>query len=127
MLVSEVVLVGAYGALRLATVVATVAAFIAGAVPNWILNRRWAWERHGRVDFRREMLPYGAIVALSLLLATVVTAATDRLASTLTESIALRSILVGAAYIAMTLIMFIVKFVLFDRLVFAERPGDAAP
>ena len=26
----------------------TVIAFFAGAIPNWVLNRRWAWEKRGR-------------------------------------------------------------------------------
>ena len=37
-----------------------------------------------------------------------------------TDNIALRSILVGAAYLATSLVMFVAKFVLFDRLVFTD-------
>jgi putative flippase GtrA len=121
-LVSEAVLLFAYGVLRLATVPATVAAFLAGAIPNWILNRRWAWARSDQVSFRREVVPYVAIVIGSLLLATAFTAAADRLAQTLTDDVAIRSVIVGAAYLATTLIMFGAKFVLIDRIVFRDRP-----
>lgn len=119
-LVSEVVLLSAYGVARLPAVVATVLAFLAGAIPNWILNRRWAWARRDRASFRREVVPYAAIVVVSLLLATGLTAAADRLARAVTDNIALRSILVGAAYLATSLVMFVAKFVLFDRLVFTD-------
>jgi putative flippase GtrA len=121
--VSEIVLLLAYGVARLPTVVATVVAFLAGAIPNWILNRRWAWARRDRADFRREVVPYATIVVVSLLLATAFTAAADRLARALTDSIALRSILVGASYLATSLVMFVAKFVLFDRVVFTDRAG----
>jgi putative flippase GtrA len=119
-LVSEAVLLFAYGVLRLPTVVATVGAFLAGAIPNWILNRRWAWARSDRVSFRREVVPYASIVIASLLLATLFTTAADRLARTLTDSIALRSVIVGVAYLATSFVMFVAKFVLFDRLVFRD-------
>src|ERR1700689_2811334 len=31
------------------TTVCSIAAFVAGAVPNWVLNRRWAWKIRGEV------------------------------------------------------------------------------
>ena len=37
----------------LGTTTCSVVAFIAGAIPNWILNRRWAWRVEGRVAFGR--------------------------------------------------------------------------
>ncbi len=117
---SEAVLLVAYGVLRLPTVVATVVAFLAGAVPNWILNRRWAWARSDRVNFRREVFPYVSIVVASLLLATAFTTAADRIARAVTDTIALRTLIVGAAYLGTSIVMFIAKFVLFDRLVFRD-------
>ena len=120
LIVSEIVLLTAYGVAGLPTVLATVLAFLAGAVPNWILNRRWAWARSDRASVRREVLPYAAIVVVSLLLATALTAAADSLARVLTDSVALRSALVGAAYLVTSFVMFVGKFVLFDRVVFAD-------
>ncbi len=31
----------------------SVAGFIAAAIPNWILNRRWAWQPSGRAPARQ--------------------------------------------------------------------------
>ena len=39
----------------------SILAFFAGAIPNWILNRRWAWRLKGRADFLREIVAYIAI------------------------------------------------------------------
>jgi putative flippase GtrA len=125
LVVSEIVLVTAYGVARLPTVIATVLAFLAGAFPNWVLNRRWAWARGDRANLRREVLPYATIVVASLVLATGLTAAADRLARVLTDSVALRSAFVGAAYLLTSFVMFVGKFVLFDRIVFVEGTGSA--
>ncbi len=54
-----------YG-LGVGTTVDSVVAFIAGAVPNWILNRRWAWGVRGRVAVGREVVGYVAISVLAL-------------------------------------------------------------
>jgi putative flippase GtrA len=125
LVVSEIVLLTAYGVAGLPTVIATVLAFLAGAVPNWVLNRRWAWARSDRANLRREVLPYATIVVASLVLATGFTAAADRLARVLTDSVALRSAFVGAAYLLTSFVMFVGKFVLFDRVVFVDDTGSA--
>ena len=44
----------------------SILAFFAGAIPNWILNRRWAWKIKGRADFLREIVAYIAISGVVL-------------------------------------------------------------
>jgi putative flippase GtrA len=101
-----------------AAIVATVVAWFAGAVPNYVLNRRYTWGRSG------QKLPYTIIVLGSAVTAAVVTSVTDHLVQPL-ESHAWKTILVSGSYLATYAILFIVKFVLFDRLVFA-KPVPAA-
>jgi putative flippase GtrA len=99
-------------------IVATLVAWLAGAVPNYTLNRRYTWGRSG------QKLPYTIIVIGSAVTAAVVTSVTDHLVQPI-ESHAWKTILVSGSYLATYAILFIVKFVLFDRLVFA-RPAPAA-
>ena len=40
------------------TTIDSIAAFIAGAIPNWVLNRKWAWEMTDRVEVAREVVGY---------------------------------------------------------------------
>jgi putative flippase GtrA len=101
-----------------AAIVATVVAWFAGAVPNYVLNRRYTWGRSG------QKLPYTIIVLGSAVTAAVVTSVTDHLVQPL-ESHAWKTILVSGSYLATYAILFIVKFVLFDRLVFA-KPAPVA-
>jgi putative flippase GtrA len=102
-----------------AAIVATVVAWFAGAVPNYVLNRRYTWGRSG------QKLPYTIIVIGSAVTAAVVTSVTDHLVQPI-ESHAWKTVLVSGSYLATYAILFIVKFVLFDRLVFAKPAAPAA-
>lgn len=97
-----------------AAIVATLVAWISGAVPNYVLNRRWTWGRSG------QKLPYTIIVVGSAVTAAVVTSVTDHLVQPL-DSHLWKTVLVTGSYLATYAVLFIVKFVLFDRLVFAKK------
>ncbi|HEY4568097.1 MAG TPA: GtrA family protein [Kribbella sp.] len=98
--------------------VATLVAWLAGAVPNYVLNRRWTWRTGG------QMLPYTMIVIGSAVTAAIVTSVTSHLVQGI-ESHAWKTILVTGSYFGTYAVLFILKFVLFDRLVFA-KPAPAA-
>lgn len=101
--------------------VATLVAWLAGAVPNYVLNRRYTWGRSG------QKLPYTLIVIGSAVSAALVTSLTDHLVRGI-ESHAWKTLLVTGSYFGTYAVLFIVKFVLFDRLVFAKpvaAPAEA--
>jgi putative flippase GtrA len=118
--ISEAVFVVAYwfGAVPL---VASLLAFVAGAVPNYLMNRYWAWQRRGRPDRMREILPYALIVVVTALTAILVTTAADRWVRDHVTAHPVQVILVSAAFLATYGTMFILKFVLFDRFIFVDR------
>lgn len=118
--VSEVAFLTAYG-LGAVPIVASVLAFVSGAVPNYLLNRYWAWQRRGRADRTRETLPYVAIIVVTALVAIGMTTLADIWVREHIESHSWRTLLVGAAYIGTYGVMFVLKFVLFDRLIFGGR------
>jgi putative flippase GtrA len=120
--ISEAVFVVAYwfGAVPL---VASLLAFVAGAVPNYLMNRYWAWRRRGRPDRMREVLPYAMIVVVTALTAILVTTAADRWVRDHVTAHPVQVILVSAAFLATYGTMFILKFVLFDRFIFVDRPA----
>src|SRR4051795_7069446 len=55
------------------TTACSIAAFFAGAVPNWTLNRRWTWKVEGRIAFGREILAYLIVSAATLVILSLVT------------------------------------------------------
>jgi putative flippase GtrA len=113
---SELTFLVVFGVGHAPAVVATVVAFLAGAVPNWVLNRRWAWSRSDRVSPRRELVPYIAIVAATLIATIAGTAVAEAAAHNLSHWLAVA--VVDGAFVVITGAMFVIKFVLFDRVVF---------
>jgi putative flippase GtrA len=119
-IISEVVFVVTYW-FAAVPLVASLLAFVAGAVPNYLMNRYWAWRRRGRPDATREVIPYAVIVVITALTAIFVTTAADRWVRDHVATHAVQVTLVGAAFLATYGTMFVLKFVLFDRFIFADR------
>lgn len=113
---SEAAFVLMYGVLDTSTTVASVVGWLAGAIPNYWLNRHWAWGRTGRPSFKREILPYAVIVLTTLVLATLLTGAADPLLTHLGVAHSVRVALVAIVFLAVYGLMFILRFFLFDRL-----------
>lgn len=103
----------------------SVLAFIAGAVPNWILNRRWAWQRaEQKLDFGREIVGYTLISLLSLAAASAGTGWTHAwVTHHLASGDGLRVMLVTGSYVLVQGLLFAGKFLAYDRWVFSDGRG----
>jgi putative flippase GtrA len=119
-LLGQVTFVGLYGLDVAGPQVASAVAWVAGAVPNYLINRAWAWERRGRARLRAEVLPYVAVILTTGLLATVTTTLVDRYVHLITGVHAAQVVIVDAAFVSTYGVMFVVKFLLFERLVFRD-------
>jgi putative flippase GtrA len=113
---SETVFLLLYGPAGTSSTVASVCAWIAGAVPNYWINRVWTFGRRGRPSLARELVPYAAIVFGTLGLAIGATAVGDTLLRDAGTSDATRTFLVGGIYLGVYAVMFFVRFFLFDRM-----------
>jgi putative flippase GtrA len=103
------------------TTLDSILAFVAGAVPNWILNRRWAWQRTGEMDVSREIVGYTAISVVSLAASSVGTGWTDMLVRQhFADQHGLRVALVTLSYVVVQGLLFAAKFVAYDRWVFTD-------
>jgi putative flippase GtrA len=120
---SAVVFAGAYHFLALGPRVASVSAFVAGMLVNFVGNRYWAWNRRTRRNLGRDAIAYAIVAVVFALAAAGVTTATDSYARAAHIAGTDRTLLVEGSYFATYAAMFVVKFVLLDRLVF--RPGRA--
>jgi putative flippase GtrA len=118
---SELALVVCYGLLDLAPAVSSTVAWLAGAIPNYWLNRSWTWQRKGRPSLTREVLPYVAIILVTLVLAALVTRGVDSWLRGADVSGTARTVAVAAAFLGVYVIMFAVRYVLLDRLFRSEE------
>jgi putative flippase GtrA len=104
------------------TAIDSAAAFIAGAIPNWVLNRKWAWKMTDRADFMREIVAYIVISLVVWGASSWVTGLTQHwVDNNVSKGTGLRVILVTASYVAVQAVFFVVKFVIYDKWVFAGR------
>jgi putative flippase GtrA len=122
---SELALIVCYAVLHVPAAASAVIAWLCGAVPNYWLNRRWTWRRTGRVHPRRELLPYVLIVLGTLALAAVVTRAVDAALSD--SSATTRTTMVAVAFLGVYVVMFLVRYLLLDRLFSRLETMDAEP
>jgi putative flippase GtrA len=107
--------------MHVGTTACSISAFVAGAIPNWILNRRWAWRRRGRPEFGREVIGYALTSIVSLLLTSLSTAWTNTQVQSIPPHHGIRVILVTASYLAVFAVLFVLKFGLYEFWVFSEH------
>ena len=119
---SEIVLVGSYDVAGAGPLTAAIAAWAAGALPNYVLNRRWAWrsQRDGQGGRGRELALYWAITLSTAAAAIGMTTGMDAWVRGSVTSRGEQSLLLATVYLFSYGIVFIAKFVLFDRLVFVD-------
>jgi len=99
----------------------SICAFTAGAIPNWFLNRRWAWRRRGRPALGREVFGYALTSIISLVLTSLATAWTKAHVQSIPAHYGIRMILVTGSYLAVFAVLFVVKFGLYEFWVFSEE------
>jgi putative flippase GtrA len=124
---SEIVFAAAYGTSLLGTTGSSAAAFIAGAIPNYFLNRSWAWQRHGRVRVWREVVLYVVVSLISFGAAAVATAWAGHAADHVTSDHLVKTALVSAAYLATYAVLFVAKFLAYELVIFADPAAAHRP
>ncbi|TNC28173.1 GtrA family protein [Amycolatopsis alkalitolerans] len=116
--VSQITLLALLGWGHASPALASTLAFLAGAVPNYLLSRRWAWGRRGRPRMVGETLPYVAVIAAGGLASVGLTTFTGWLIGPLALPHVWSVVVLDAAYLASYVVIFAVKFALLDRVVF---------
>ncbi len=117
---SGVVLFVCLSLFELGAITSTVIAFFAGAIPNWVLNRRWAWEKRGREGIGKETTLYVIVSAIALVASSAADKFTAVEAAHLQNELA-KSLLVTFAYLFSVVVLTGLKYVAYDRIVFVDR------
>jgi putative flippase GtrA len=122
---SQLTLVLLFGVFDASAAVSGAVAFVAGAIPNFLIHRFWTWRRSGPVGMRRELMPYLAVITFSGLVAVGITTGVDRLLGDAIADHALRTAVIAIVYGLSYLPVFVLKFALLDRLVFGSEDAAA--
>jgi putative flippase GtrA len=107
--------------LGLSTTVCSIAAFIAGAIPNWTLNRRWTWKVEGQVAFGREVIAYVVLSATTLLALSLATGWTHRHVQSIPAGHGIRVLLVTGSYFGVLALLYGLRFFLYEFWIFSGR------
>ncbi len=113
---SETAFVLMYGVFHATPVWSSGVGWVAGALPNYWLNRSWTWRQQGRPSLRHEVLPYVAIIIATLVLAMFVTRTVDGWLQGSEVSSGVRVFLVAGAFLGVYVVMFLIRFLLLDRM-----------
>jgi putative flippase GtrA len=124
-LVSVTVLALVYGVFQVWTEVpSTLFSNIVATVPSYYLNRSWAWGKSGRSHLRREVLPFWGLSIAGMLLSIVTSTEARNIGlAHFQHHHTLRTILVLLANLLAFGVLWIVKFLVFNRL-FHVKPVD---
>jgi len=116
------VLVGLFG---VDAVTANVLATAVGTVPSFELNRRWVWFDHSQRSVLRQVAPFCTLSFAGLVLSTLTVRAVS--ARTADLSRGWHTLAVEAANVTAYGALWVVQFVLLDRVLFRQRatPGTA--
>src|SRR5690606_32266968 len=114
--VTQVALVVLIGIFDQHPVASNVAAVSLAAVPAFVLNKRWVWNRDGKVSLRREVLPFWVFTLAGLLLSTGLVA--------VAHSVSNSQVLVNAANLAGFGVLWVAKFLFLDKVIFGRREID---
>jgi putative flippase GtrA len=119
-LTSLVILTIVFGVLRLwGEVASTLFANIMAGFPSYYLNRRWVWKKSGRSHVWREVLPFWVMSISGILFALYTASLAHNFANTHHLQHLARTALVVGANIAAFGILWLLKFLVLNRL-FAE-------
>ena len=104
---------------------ANLVATAAGTVPSFELNRRWVWNKTGPRSVVSEILPFGVLSFAGLGLSTLAVAVTASWAASSGLEPGLRTLAVELANLAAFGTVWVVQFVILDRVLFRHRPSVA--
>lgn len=110
--VSQITLLTCFVVIGLSAVVSNIIAVTFGAIPNYLINRAWTFNKRGSHSVTREVIPFWSMAFLGLGLSTIAVAWVDRAYDG-------NPVLVSAANIGAFGVLWIAKFFVLDRVLFA--------
>jgi len=119
--VSQVTLFLTFGVFQLMSEVpANIVANAVATVPSYTLNRRWVWGKGGKSHLWREVVPFWVLSFLGLAVSSVAVWAAGTFARNHHLSHGATTILVNAANLLSFALLWVVKFVIYNKLFHVE-------
>lgn len=114
--ITQVLIILFYKGVELSGTQSNLAATMLTAIPAFALNKYWVWGKRGRAHLRREVLPFWAFTVAGWILSTATVAVAENHIGTPQSTT--RTIAVMAANIAGFGILWILKYLFLDKVMF---------
>lgn len=126
-IVTQIVLIICYAAIKLSGEWSAFIASSIAAVPSYFLNRNWVWRKSGKSHMRKEVLPFWIMVFIGLGFSALIGYYADSAGQNATDSHFLRTLIVTGSNIGGFAILWVLKFIIFNKILFAHNPEDLDP
>lgn len=97
-----------------------------GTVPSYELNRKWAWGKSGKSHLMKEVVPFWALSFLGLAFSEYAVILAGHVARDHHFSHVTKSLFVNLAALAAFGVLWVAKFVIFNKWLFVHAPNDQA-
>ncbi len=122
--VFELLLFITFGLLHWTVTWANVFAVSVSAIPSYYLNRKWAWGKHGRSHFMKEVVPFWAMALLGLLFSTITADLSKNWADEITKTHLLRTLIVMIGTLAAFGVLWVAKFFVLNKVLFVHHAHE---
>lgn len=125
--VGQVAIVGFFYFAHWSARPASVGSCVVAGIPSYYLNRRWVWSKQGRSKITGELMPFFALTLLGLAGSTWLAGLAESYGERHLTTRSAQTALVSSASLAAFGSLWILKFVFFNRVLFAaDSPQDSA-
>jgi putative flippase GtrA len=118
--VAQILLAFAFGVLHWSATDSNIFAVGLSAIPSYYLNRAWAWGKRGRSHFMKEVVPFWALAFLGLVISTIAVHIVGDNVKHLHHAV--QTVIVALTNVGAFGVLWIVKFVIFNELLFKHHP-----
>ncbi|MGH9277893.1 MAG: GtrA family protein [Acidimicrobiales bacterium] len=122
--VSQVLLLIAFGLLHLSARWANILAVGLSAIPSYYLNRSWAWGKKSRSHFMKEVVPFWTMAFIGLVFSTWAADFAESWAQSHNTSHMVTTLIVMIASLGAFGVLWVAKFVILNKLMFGKHPED---
>jgi putative flippase GtrA len=112
-----------YGVLHLSAAWSQTIAVVVSTIPSYYLNRAWVWGKNGKSHLWKEVVPFWVISIAQYLISVAVINFGERHVIAATDSKALQTLGLQVISLFTYGVMWIAKFALFNKVLFAHRPA----
>jgi putative flippase GtrA len=106
---------------------ASLTACAISTIPSYELNRKWAWGKSGKGHLWKEVVPFWTLAFIGLAFSTWASVQAQSYAQHHHFSHVVHTMIVTGAFIGAFGVLWIGKFIIFNKILFAHHPEDLTP